>query len=255
MLRTSAILSASTLSAMALVLVLPSAASWATWATPGTREAQVNQGPPAVNLWQGEVDEAKWAETKTALQAYADSLREGVPEVEIEVYRDWVIEERNHIQIFLRAADSSILEDVIDALDNHAAHALGRALIDEHDSYLRLVSFDAEREERLAPIRPSCIVWRARASLAGRPRAAAWARAMVERLHELYPEVYARAYDEYFPRTGHIMIRIHAPGIGRWETIEREMHADPGFVELFEEAREIFLEGSFDDHWMIRITL
>ena len=63
-----------------------------------------------------------------------------------------------------------------------------------------------------------------------------------------------RGYDEWFPRSGRLRIHFYGTGISTWERFEAQMRRDPVVRQLFEGAAEAFVEGAFEDTWMVRLA-
>ena len=81
------------------------------------------------------------------------------------------------------------------------------------------------------------------------------ARALAEHMNANYPDVYVRAYNEYFPRSGRVYWHTYSSGVSTWERVEARLLDDPEFRRLLKAARGVFVEDSFDDRWTSNVPL
>jgi plastocyanin len=117
----------------------------------------------------------------------------------------------------------------------------------------RLIASDPGSERRLGS-QAALIVRSLRANYASVGSATDAAERLVQHVNATYPEIYARAYDEWYPRSGRIQFHFYMNWIPAWEEVERRMRQDPLVREIMEGGQDAFVSDSFEDTWLINLA-
>ena len=212
----------------------------------------------ALNHWVLDARDMERVEVRRFAQEYVAHLREAHPEVALTVYTEFLEQHGNRVHFLLEAVNSTAQQAFLaappgDDLCRALAAREQADFVVGRDAYLRLVAADPEKEER-AGTQEGLIVWELDAHLPRVGQALECVEALVRHLNATYETVLCRGYDEWFPRSGRLRIHFYGTGISTWERFEAQMRRDPVVRQLFEGAAEAFVEGAFEDTWMVRLA-
>jgi hypothetical protein len=226
---------------------------------PRSAEPPARPEDAALNHWIFDVGDADPAVVRQHALDVSAHMEEAHPEVQLLAYQDFGSQRGGRLHFLLHSVNTTAQQVFIN--EDYGADEICRGHLDledelfelERDLYMRRITSDPEKERRLGR-QDGAAVWELRARFPRVGQAVECVRQVVDHLNATYPDQLFAAYDEWYPDSGHIRIYAHNSGISRWEAFEAAMRADPVVRELFEGAAEAFVEGSFDDTWIVRIT-
>ena len=219
------------------------------------QEPSAPSTPRALNHWSFEVEGIEESVVNSFASDFHGLVR-GKQGARLRVMRDFNLEESpRRLHFMLETVDTRTQRRLLDELTSSPAASAVLKRQDQlftfhEDLYLRLLSSDPEKEQ--GTNRRGAIRWTLRTHFPRAAEAAACARAVADHVNANYPIAYVRAYEEWLPSSGRIHIYFFGTGgVAAWVDAEERMRADPELVRIWAEAADAFVEGSFEDRWLV----